>query len=161
MSGTWPGNWDRLLDGSECPMCRHGVRVESDRYGVRFYAGKYADAYLQRADVQRGYTLVIWHGPHVTEPVDLADEEAAGYWLDVLNAARGLIEHFKPLKMNYETLGNGTPHLHTHLVPRYWDDPAAGQPFPLNAGEPPEELVEPDQLDADVAALQALVHYEG
>jgi diadenosine tetraphosphate (Ap4A) HIT family hydrolase len=139
-------------------MCRHGVRQESDRYGIRFYSGAYADAYLQRADVQRGYTLVIWHGRHVTEPVDLSDEEAAGYWLDVLSAARGLIEHFKPLKMNYETLGNGTPHLHTHLVPRYWDDPAAGQPFPLNAGEPTEELLEPQQLEAEVAALRTLMH---
>ena len=158
MSDTWPLNWDQLIDGSECDMCRHGTRVESDRYGVRFYAGKYADAYLQRADVQRGYSLVIWHGRHVSEPVDLTDEEASGYWRDVLNSARALIEHFKPLKMNYETLGNGTPHLHTHLVPRYWDDPAPGQPFPLST-EQPEASIEPTQLDDDVTGLRAITRY--
>ena len=33
--------------------------------------------------------------------------------------------------MNYETLGNTVPHLHTHLVPRFTEDPAPGRPFPL------------------------------
>jgi len=36
---------------------------------------------------------------------------------------------FSPMKINYLTLGNGTPHLHTHVVPRYADDPAAGGPI--------------------------------
>ena len=40
------------------------------------------------------------------------------------------------MKMNYETLGNSLPHLHTHLVPRYTDDPRPGQPFPLSAQAP-------------------------
>ena len=30
---------------------------------------------------------------------------------------------FKPFKLNYEALGNGTPHVHWHLVPRYESDP--------------------------------------
>lgn len=137
-------------------MCRHGVRSESDQYGVRFYAGEYADAYLQRADVQRGYSLVIWHGRHVVEPTELSDEEASGYWRDVLNAARLLMEQFKPLKMNYETLGNGTPHLHTHLVPRYWVDPNPGQPFPLVAEDAPKTATDPAQHAEDAAELQRL-----
>ncbi|HEV3288196.1 MAG TPA: UTRA domain-containing protein, partial [Streptosporangiaceae bacterium] len=45
---------------------------------------------------------------------------------------------YEPLKMNYETLGNSLPHLHTHLVPRYTEDPRPGQPFPLSA-QPPDE----------------------
>lgn len=154
---AWPSNWDKRIDGSECSMCRHGVRAESDAYGVRFYAGEYADAYLQRADVQRGYCLVIWHGRHVVEPTELTAEEAAGYWADVLNAARVLIAHFKPLKMNYETLGNGTPHLHTHLVPRYWIDRNPGQPFPLVAEDAPETATDPIQHAQDASELQRLV----
>ena len=46
--------------------------------------------------------------------------------------ARALITVYEPLKMNYETLGNSLPHLHTHLVPRYTEDPRPGQPFPLS-----------------------------
>ena len=39
--------------------------------------------------------------------------------------------------MNYEVLGNALPHLHTHLVPRYLDDPAPGRPFPFLGVERP------------------------
>jgi hypothetical protein len=28
------------------------------------------------------------------------------------------------MKLNYFTLGNTVPHLHTHVLPRYQDDPA-------------------------------------
>ncbi len=34
------------------------------------------------------------------------------------------------MKINYQTLGNRTPHLHTHVTPRYEDDPAPGAPLP-------------------------------
>jgi diadenosine tetraphosphate (Ap4A) HIT family hydrolase len=88
-----------------------------------FTQGVYTDAYLQRADVQPGYTLVIWRGRHVNEPTELDDAEASGYWAEVLTVARALISVYKPLKMNYETLGNSLPHLHTHLIPRFSEDP--------------------------------------
>jgi diadenosine tetraphosphate (Ap4A) HIT family hydrolase len=103
---------------------------------LRIHADRYTDAYLQCADVQRGYTLVIWRGRHVNEPTELDEAEAAGYWAEVLAVARALISNYAPLKMNYETLGNSVPHLHTHLVPRYTDDPRPGEPFPLTARQP-------------------------
>jgi diadenosine tetraphosphate (Ap4A) HIT family hydrolase len=45
--------------------------------------------------------------------------------------SRALHDVFEPKKMNYLTLGNWVPHLHTHLIPRYEDDPASGAPFPI------------------------------
>ena len=63
----WPRNWSELIRGIGCEMCQAG-RPDADRYGIRILEGKYSDAYLQRADVQRGYTLVIWRGRHVNEP---------------------------------------------------------------------------------------------
>ena len=95
----WPRNWAELIRGIGCEMCEAG-RPDADRYGVRIYEGKYSDAYLQRADVQRGYTLVIWRGRHVSEPTELDETEAAGYWAEVLAVARALISVYKPLKMN-------------------------------------------------------------
>jgi diadenosine tetraphosphate (Ap4A) HIT family hydrolase len=80
-------------------MCAAG-RPDADRYGIRILKGQYSDAYLQRADVQRGYTLVIWRGRHVNEPTELDDVEAAGYWAEVLAVARAVIAMYKPLKMN-------------------------------------------------------------
>lgn len=153
--GEWPRNWSDLIRGVGCEMCEAG-RPDADRYGIRIGEGKYSDAYLQRADVQRGYTLVIWRGRHVNEPTELDDDEAAGYWAEVLAVARALIAVFKPLKMNYETLGNSLPHLHTHLVPRYAADPRPGQPFPLSAQQPDSRIPE-DVLLAQAAELRSLL----
>ncbi len=138
-------------------MCAAG-RPDEDEYGVRISAGKYSDAYLQRAAVQRGYTVVIWRGRHVAEPTDLEPEEASGYWLEVLDVARALQHNYRPLKMNYETLGNSLPHLHTHLVPRYLDDPAPGRPYPLLADVSSLPAIPEPQLREEAAALQAILN---
>ncbi|MCF2527659.1 HIT family protein [Yinghuangia soli] len=153
MADDWPADWDRLVQGIGCPMCEQG-RPERTPYGVLLRAGKHTDAYLQRADVRPGYSLVVWRGRHVTEPTELTDDEAAAYWADVLAVARGLIAYYRPLKMNYETLGNSLPHLHTHLVPRYREDPAPGRPFPLGQAVPdlPDE-----QVEREAAAVRALL----
>lgn len=151
----WPRNWPDLIRGLGCEMCEAG-RPEADRYGVRIHKGVYSDAYLQRADVQRGYTLVIWRGRHVNEPTELDDAEATGYWAEVLDVAQALITVYSPLKMNYETLGNSLPHLHTHLVPRYLADPRPGQPFPLSA-QTPETKISESVLLAEAAELRSLL----
>jgi diadenosine tetraphosphate (Ap4A) HIT family hydrolase len=54
--------------------------------------------------------------------------------------------------MNYNILGNSVPHLHTHIVPRYEDDPKPGWPFPFPDPEPP--AMPQERLDRDVAALR-------
>ena len=40
---------------------------------------------------------------------------------------------YRPVKMNLLTMGNAVPHLHTHVVPRYHDDPAPGAPIAWDA----------------------------
>lgn len=153
----WPGNWADLIRGIGCDMCRSGLeRPESDSYGIRIHAGRYTDAYLQRADVQRGYTLVIWRGRHITEPTELDEAEAAGYWAETLQVSRALLEVYRPLKLNYETLGNSLPHLHTHLVPRFIEDPAPGRPFPLSPDAPDARIPEA-RLLTEAAELRALL----
>lgn len=159
MSSRWPQNWDQLIRGIGCAMCESN-RPDSDRYGIRIMATEHTDSVLQRADVQRGYTLVIWRGRHVTEPFELTKEEAAAYWQDVLTVARALMHHYRPLKMNYETLGNNLPHLHTHLIPRYVQDPAPGRPFPLSPLNGSEPKIEESRLWADAKALRNLLMYE-
>ena len=152
----WPTNWTDRISGASCDMCRTQDTDEDD-YGIRIRATEHTDAVLQRASIQRGYTLVIWRGRHVVEPFELTNTEAAAYWQDVLTVARVLSTFYRPLKMNYETLGNTVPHLHTHLLPRFTDDPAPGRPFPLlpqNGSEAPND---PQQLAADADALRALI----
>jgi diadenosine tetraphosphate (Ap4A) HIT family hydrolase len=150
----WPASFYALRRGEGCPFCAEG-RPDETPFGVRVFAGETVDAYLQRAEIQRGYTVVVWRGRHVAEPTQLEPEEAAAFWLEVVLVGRLLERRFEPVKTNYEVLGNTIPHLHAHVVPRYADDPQPGLPFPFPEGErpPQDETV----FREDVGALRALV----
>jgi diadenosine tetraphosphate (Ap4A) HIT family hydrolase len=150
----WPASFYDLRRGKGCPMCAQG-RPEETEYGARIFAGEVSDAYLQKAGVQRGYTIVIWRGRHVAEPTELSPEEAAAYWLQLVGVGRALEQHLKPVKLNYELLGNSLPHLHTHVMPRYADDPRPGWPFPHPEEEPPPH--DETEFRGDVEALRTLL----
>jgi diadenosine tetraphosphate (Ap4A) HIT family hydrolase len=150
----WPEQFYAWRRGDGCPMCAEG-RPDELRYGARIFAGRVSDAYLQRAGVQRGYTVVIWRGRHVAEPTELTQDEAARYWLEVVRVAWALEKHLEPVKMNYNVLGNSLPHLHTHVLPRYADDPKPGWPFPFPEDDAPP--LDEDEFRADVDALRALL----
>jgi diadenosine tetraphosphate (Ap4A) HIT family hydrolase len=47
---------------------------------------------------------------------------------EMLAVGRTLAEVVKPLKLNYECLGNQEPHVHWHLFPRFLDDPMRSSP---------------------------------
>jgi diadenosine tetraphosphate (Ap4A) HIT family hydrolase len=153
----WPADWDERRRGKDCPMCAEG-RTDDNGFGVRIFEGAVSDAYLQRADVgQRGYTIVIWRGRHVADPTELTEDEASAYFTEVVRVARALERHYTPLKMNLAMLGNELPHLHTHLVPRYADDGAPGQPARFMRGQIAPARVPQDELERDAAALRALM----
>jgi diadenosine tetraphosphate (Ap4A) HIT family hydrolase len=156
MKPQWPSDWNERIAGTSCEMCE-SPRVEADQYGIRIYSTPEIDAVLQRANIQRGYTLVIWRGRHVVEPYELTDTEASRYWHEVLKVARALAAHYQPKKMNYETLGNTVPHLHTHLIPRFNDDPAPGRPFPLMPQNGSESSIADEALKAEAASLAAIL----
>ena len=135
-------------------MCAQG-RPDETEYGTRIFAGEVSDAYLQKRDVQRGYVVVVWRGRHVAEPTELSAEEAASYWLEVVAVGRALEQHLQPVKLNFETLGNSLPHLHTHVMPRYADDPRPGWPFPHPEDAPPP--IEEAKFRRDVEALRSML----
>jgi diadenosine tetraphosphate (Ap4A) HIT family hydrolase len=150
----WSERFYAIRRGEGCPVCLEG-RPDTTHDGPRFYAGEVADAYLRRTNIQRGLTIVMWRGRHVSEPTELTAEEAARYWHELLTVGRALEEVLHPIKLNYNLLGNSVPHLHTHVIPRYEDDPRPGWPFPFPEEEPPDMLEE--TLQADVEALRAAI----
>jgi diadenosine tetraphosphate (Ap4A) HIT family hydrolase len=156
MTRTWPKDWDARMRGDGCPMCAQG-RADENGFGVRFLAGRYADASLQRDDVQPGYSVVVWHGRHVSEPTGLEPEESMGFWLDVTKAARAIEAHFRPAKLNVMILGNAVPHLHAHVMPRFVDDPFPERPFEFPPMRRPR--IAEDVFAGQVAALRALTGY--
>ncbi|MEH2134971.1 MAG: hypothetical protein V7K86_31030 [Nostoc sp.] len=42
---------------------------------------------------------------------------------EVMLAGKAIVNAFSPWKMNYACYGNGEPHIHWHLFPRYESDP--------------------------------------
>jgi diadenosine tetraphosphate (Ap4A) HIT family hydrolase len=148
----WPEEFYELHRGVGCPMCAEG-RPDATPHGIRFFAGEVADAYLRRTSIQRGLSVVVWRGRHVAEPSELSDEEAATYMREVFTVGRAIEQVMQPVKMNYNLLGNSLPHLHTHVVPRFADDPKPGWPFPFPEVEP--EAFPEDELQRGVHALRA------
>ena len=147
----WPASFYALKRGEGCLMCEQG-RPHETEYGARFFAGEVSDAYLQKADIQRGYSVVIWRGRHVAEPTELSEDEAAQYWREVLEAGRRIEQRLQPVKLNYDILGNELPHLHTHVVPRYADDPKPGWAFPFPDGD--LGRIDEDEFRRDLEALR-------
>ncbi len=93
----------------------------------------FSEVRLERRSLLPGYCIVVWKLGHVAEPTQLDDDAAGGYWRDVLSVAGAIEARFDPMKINLLTLGNWVPHLHTHVVPRYRDDPAPGGPIAYQA----------------------------
>lgn len=118
-----------------------------------------SDAYLQRADVgQKGYTIVIWRGRHVADPTELSPDEASAYFTDVLRVGHALEAHYRPIKLNFEMLGNALPHLHTHVIPRYLDDGSPGHPALFMRGDAePGKKIREDAVTRDAEALRGLL----
>jgi diadenosine tetraphosphate (Ap4A) HIT family hydrolase len=156
---TWPEDWDDRLAGVDCPMCANQGRAETE-FGARILAGTCADVFLQRAGPLPGYAIAMWNSGHVAEPTDLDETEAATYWNETLAASRAIAALFNPAKMNYQTLGNAVPHLHTHILPRYLDDPAPGKPLPWDLVSNSQPIPE-DVFSRQVEDLRRLVGGRG
>lgn len=81
--------------------------------------------WLVIGDVQPlpGYCVFL-ADPVVPSINDLTEDARSQYSLDVLRAGDALLAATDAFRINYETLGNTEPALHTHIIPRYANEPA-------------------------------------
>ena len=152
---SWPDDWNERLAGRGCPLCAAVGQGDND-YGVHVFTGEFAEVSLERRTRLPGYCIVVWRHGHVAEPADLDPRQACGYWQEVLAVGRAVRAQFDPVKLNYLTLGNTVPHLHTHVVPRYRDDPAPGGPIEWAQIFSPAPVPDAD-LHRQAAALRVLL----
>ena len=77
----------------------------------------------------RGYSILSFDPWNATALEALNDAEYLTFMSDLRTASGVLRQTLQPDHMNYELLGNSSPHLHWHIVPRYRTDPRWGQPI--------------------------------
>lgn len=68
-----------------------------------------------------GFCRVIWNA-HVKEMTDLPQVDRIVFMNAVWQVEAAVCEVMHPDKINLASLGNMTPHLHWHVIPRYADD---------------------------------------
>ena len=131
-----------------CTLC--APRPASNAHTLEIASLSISTLYLYRDQRFRGYSLLIFDARHATGLEELSDDEYNAFMADLRQAVRAVRAAVQPDHMNYECLGNRSPHLHWHIVPRYRDDPRWG--YPIWDGEP----FEPRQKTLPEADLQAL-----
>ncbi|HZT97157.1 MAG TPA: HIT family protein [Chloroflexota bacterium] len=152
-SGGWMprDRWDALVRGQDCPVCAEIASSESSSEEGLFVA----DLSLSRLRLQKnqfvpGYSVLLCRR-HVREPYDLGDSDRSLFFDDMMRVGRALDEVFSPLKMNFTMLGNAVPHLHAHVLPRYYGDPAPHHPIDPNAGR---AILGPDEYEQRVNLIR-------
>ena len=94
-----------------------------------------------RADEPRypGFCRVIL-ARHAREMTDLTPAERGRLMGVVFAVEEAVREAMAPDKMNMASLGNMTPHVHCHVIPRFRDDAH----FPTPVWGPPQRQADPD-----------------
>jgi len=103
-----------------------------------------------------GFCRVIWNA-HVREMTDLGSADRDHLMRAVYAVESALRARLSPTKMNLAALGNVTPHLHWHVIPRFADDSHFPQPVWGARQRDAEARALPDDfvpsLAGDLAAL--------
>jgi diadenosine tetraphosphate (Ap4A) HIT family hydrolase len=100
-----------------------------------------------------GFVRVILNR-HAGEMADLDSTERDGLMAVVFAVEAAVRETMRPDKMNLASLGNMTPHVHWHVVPRFADD--RHFPHPIWA-TPQREAVVPEERARRAGDLSAAI----
>ncbi len=144
------GRWDELVRGDNCPICADLGKAEN-KFAFRVAEFKVSNLMLARNQYARGYCLLTYR-EHATDLHLLPLEKRDSFYRDLMRAGAAVARVFKAEKMNYQQLGNLTPHLHWHIVPRYYGDAAPGRPMNPDAGR---RILQRSEYDNMIAALRS------
>jgi diadenosine tetraphosphate (Ap4A) HIT family hydrolase len=145
--------------GRPCGICALIERVRAGSFPD--FVAELPRSWMILGDAQfyRGY-CVLFAKRHVTEPHLMPRGEAHELLDEMLAAGRAISAITRPLKLNYECLGNQEPHVHWHIFPRYTDDALRLQPVCLRPDAERKVLLEDMSRRELIAALRVeLVRY--
>ncbi|MBL8523775.1 MAG: HIT family protein [Betaproteobacteria bacterium] len=140
---------------SKCELCQgDGGRLlfRSDKWRVVAVEGLEGESFP-------GFCRVVWN-EHVRELTDLSAADRQEFMEAVFRVEAALRGSLNPHKMNIASLGNLTPHLHWHVIPRFADDPAFPKPIwavTLSSASLDKLAVIKDRRPADGASWEQAV----
>lgn len=105
-----------------CLICD---RINLIRTGENpYFVKELSTGYVVVGDFQifRGYTLFLCK-IHASELHELPPNFLKKYLLEMALVAKATFQAFKPVRLNYELLGNTDHHMHWHIFPRHANDP--------------------------------------
>ena len=120
------------MKDQNCAYCVEGELL--DAFGIKICELESSKVYLFKEQSHLGRVIVA-HKKHVSELVELSQEELHLYFDEVAKVANVLHKLFQPEKVNYGAYGDTGHHLHFHLVLKYKDGYEWGGVFAMNPGE--------------------------
>ena len=120
------------MKDSNCGYCMRGELL--DKFGIFICDLEVSSLILFKEQSKPGRVIVAYKD-HVSEIVNISDEERNLFMADVTRAAKALHGAFHPNKVNYGAYGDTGCHLHMHLVPKYEGGDEWGGVFQMNPGK--------------------------
>ena len=120
------------MKDNNCAYCMRGELL--DKFGIFICDLEVSSLILFKEQSKPGRVIVAYKD-HVSEIVNISDEERNLFFADVARAAKALHAAFHPNKVNYGAYGDTGCHLHMHLVPKYEGGDEWGGVFQMNPGK--------------------------
>jgi diadenosine tetraphosphate (Ap4A) HIT family hydrolase len=131
---------------AKCGIC---AGLENIRAGKPpNHVAELAHSYVVLGDAQfyRGYCILLAKR-HARELFELPRDEALALADELRSVAEAINRVVKPLKLNYECLGNLEAHVHWHVFPRYASEDEKFRRAPIWERPASERTVKLDEND--------------
>jgi diadenosine tetraphosphate (Ap4A) HIT family hydrolase len=113
---------------TSCPICRENAA--SDEGGDRWFVARLQTGYVRLSPNQYFEGGSFFASKYcVREVFDLDPGVRDVHLREMAEVAAAINDAFRPRKLNLESLGNGVPHLHWWITPRYDSDPRPRGPI--------------------------------
>ena len=117
------------MKDNNCGYCMRGDLLA--QFGIYICDLSVSSLILFKEQSHPGRCIVAYKD-HVSEIVNITDDERNAFFADVDRAAKAIHAAFHPDKLNYGAYGDTGCHLHMHLVPKYKDGFEWGGVFEMN-----------------------------
>ena len=137
------------MKDTNCGYCMRGELL--DKFGIYICDLSVSTLILFKEQSHPGRCIVAYKD-HVSEIVNISEEERNAFFADVNRAAVAIHKAFKPDKLNYGAYGDTGCHLHMHLVPKYKDECEWGGVFEMNPGK---KFLTPEEYEDMIQRIKA------